>query len=124
MMSLWSSEDTSLARRARRLADSFAKKKSEKMKEWLGELVKIVQREVLLEASMGKDKLDFSMDRFVYEVKQLSETIDGVTRWYDISQSDKTVLLSELKRVYSDKSKYEDLKVEINSQGTSLLLSW
>lgn len=124
MMSLWSSEDTSLARRARLLTDSFAKKKSEKMKEWLGELVKIVQREVLLEASMGKYKLDFSMDKFVYEVKQLSETIDGVTRWYDISSSDKTVLLSELKSVYSDKSKYEDLKVEINSQGTSLLLSW
>jgi len=124
MMGLWNSDNPSLGRKARQLTDTFNKKKSEKMVEWLEELVKVVQREVLLEASMGRDQLDFSMEKFIYDLTPLMETIDGGSRYYELSSGDKTVLLSELKRVYSDKSKYEDLRVEINSQGTSLLVMW
>lgn len=124
MMGLWNSDNPSLGQKARQLRSRFNKKKADKMREWLEELVKLVERELLLEASMGKEGLRFSINKFVYELEPLSETIDGVSRCYEISQNDKTVLLSELKRVYSDKSKYEDLRVEIDSWGTSLILKW
>ena len=124
MMGLWNSDNPSLGQKARQLRSRFNKKKADKLREWLEELVKLVERELLLEASMGKEGLHFSINKFVYELEPLSETIDGVSRCYEISQNDKTVLLSELKRFYSDKSKYEDLRVEIDSWGTSLILKW
>lgn len=94
------------------------------MKEWLDALEKIVEREILLAASLGKDKVNLSIDIFVHELDPLSQTFEGVTRYYDISETDKTALISELKRLYTKKEKYGNLKVSIDREGKFLNVSW
>ncbi len=113
-----------LDERALGLMMEFPAKKALKMKEWLDTLEKIVEREILLAASLGKDKVNLSIDIFVHELEPLSQTFEGVTRYYDISETDKTALISELKRLYTKKEKYGNLKVSIDREGKFLNVSW
>jgi len=113
-----------LDERALGLMMEFPAKKALKMKEWLDALEKIVEREILLAASLGKDKVNISIDIFVHELEPLSQTFEGVTRYYDISETDKTALISELKRLYTKKEKYGNLKVSIDREGKFLNVSW
>lgn len=121
---LWYTEKLTLGERALGLRLDFPNKKAAKMKDWLDALEKIVEREILLEASMGRERLNFSIDAFVHELEPLSQTFEDVTRYYDLSEVDKTALVSELKRIYTGKEKYGNLSVSIDREGKFLNVLW
>lgn len=124
MLNLWMTDSTSLGEKAKQLVVDFHKKKAKIMKEWVKELIEVVKKEVLLDASLGETSTYFNIEQHIYDLKPLSIELGGISRAYIISTKDKSNLISQIYTVYSNKQSYPDIEVRLDDFGMGLLIYW
>ena len=105
----------------------FEERKARYMKKWVAQGISFVRTEILLEALLGEDHLNFYLeDSWICNLDPLKARLDSSNeKTYELTKTDKDYLMTEIKNHYSDEEQYPELACSVQKGHTNgLFFGW
>ena len=122
---LWNSEELTLVQKARKEMKKFEERRVRYMKTWLEELIKIVEKQIFIEATFGESYLEFRLEEHMFGLTPLISPITGVERTYELTCADKDDLMTDIVKHYTDEKQYPELRCRpATGQTNTIIFNW
>nr|QBK91777.1 MAG: hypothetical protein LCPAC304_01150 [Pithovirus LCPAC304] len=124
-LGFWTTEEVPLAKKAQNAMHVFEERKARYMKKWVVQGIAFARTEILLEALLGEDHLNFYLEEHLYNLDPLIARLDSKEKTYELTGPDKDYLMSEIKNHYADEEQYPELACSIQKGHTNgLFFGW
>ncbi len=125
MSSFWTTTEVPLAKQAQNAMHVFEERKARYMKKWVVQSIAFARTDILLEALLGEDHLNFYLEEHLYNLDPLKVELDYKEKTYELTGPDKDYLMSEIKNHYANEEQYPELACSVQKGHTNgLFFGW